>query len=57
MSSSHVTFGLMNADQMRQLSHIHVVSKNLYSQDGKRKPLQFGVLDHHMVSKLFDPPA
>ncbi|XP_064601918.1 DNA-directed RNA polymerase III subunit RPC1-like [Liolophura sinensis] len=45
---SHVTFGLMSADQMKQAAHIHVVSKNLYSQDGRRKPIPFGVLDHRM---------
>lgn len=51
---SHVTFGLMTADQMRQQAHIHVVSKNLYSQDGTRKPVQHGVLDHRMVSEISD---
>ena len=45
---SHVTFGLMSADEMRRQAHIHVVSKNLYNQD--RKPVTYGVLDHRMVS-------
>ncbi|XP_060588259.1 DNA-directed RNA polymerase III subunit RPC1-like [Ruditapes philippinarum] len=45
---SHVTFGLMTSDQMGQYSHLHVVSKNLYSQDGTRKPVSYGVLDHRM---------
>ncbi|XP_045213702.1 DNA-directed RNA polymerase III subunit RPC1-like isoform X1 [Mercenaria mercenaria] len=45
---SHVTFGLMTADQMGQYSHLQVVSKNLYSQDGLRKPVSYGVLDHRM---------
>ncbi|XP_048760931.1 DNA-directed RNA polymerase III subunit RPC1-like [Ostrea edulis] len=45
---SHVTFGLLNSHQMQQLSHLHVVSKNLYSQDGGRKPVPFGALDHKM---------
>lgn len=45
---SHVTFGLMTADQMGQYSHLQVVSKNLYSQDGTRKPVPYGVLDHRM---------
>lgn len=40
----------MSADQMKQAAHIHVVSKNLYSQDGRRKPIPYGVLDHRMVS-------
>lgn len=45
---SHVTFGLMNSDQMGQYSHLQVVSKNLYTQDGNRKPVTYGVLDHRM---------
>lgn len=47
----NVTFGLMSAEQMRKQSHIHVVSKNLYAQDGSRKHVPFGVLDHRMVSR------
>ncbi|XP_071130930.1 DNA-directed RNA polymerase III subunit RPC1-like [Mytilus edulis] len=45
---SHVTFGLLNANEIQQLSHLHVVSKNLYNQDGHHKPVQHGVLDHRM---------
>ncbi|KAK6169039.1 hypothetical protein SNE40_020167 [Patella caerulea] len=45
---SHVTFGMMNSQQMQQVSHMHVVSKNLYNQDGSRKPVINGVLDHRM---------
>ncbi|KAK3090302.1 hypothetical protein FSP39_010768 [Pinctada imbricata] len=45
---SHVTFGLLTAHDMQQLSHLHVVSKNLYSQDGSHKPVQYGPLDHKM---------
>ncbi|WAQ96885.1 RPC1-like protein [Mya arenaria] len=45
---SHVTFGMMTADQMAQYAHLQVVSKNLYSQDGQRKPILYGVLDHRM---------
>lgn len=45
---SHVTFGFMSPEQMQQASHLHVVSKNLYAQDGSRKPVNFGVLDHRM---------
>lgn len=52
MYRSHVTFGLLNSHQMQQLSHLHVVSKNLYSQDGGRKPVPFGALDHKMVKFL-----
>jgi len=40
---------MMTADQMAQYAHLQVVSKNLYSQDGQRKPVPFGVLDHRMV--------
>ncbi|CAC5392832.1 RPC1 [Mytilus coruscus] len=45
---SHVTFGLLNANEIQQLAHLHVVSKNLYNQDGHHKPVQHGVLDHKM---------
>ncbi|XP_013420118.1 DNA-directed RNA polymerase III subunit RPC1 isoform X2 [Lingula anatina] len=45
---SHVRFGLLSSEQMRQQAHIHVVSKNLYMQDGSRKPVPYGVLDHRM---------
>ncbi|XP_021363401.1 DNA-directed RNA polymerase III subunit RPC1-like isoform X1 [Mizuhopecten yessoensis] len=45
---SHVTFGLLNSHQMQQMSHLHVVSKTLYNQDGSRKPVPYGVLDHKM---------
>ncbi len=34
---------------MRQHAHLHVVSKDLYSRDGSRKPVPFGPLDHRMV--------
>ena len=45
-----MTFGMMSPDQMRQAGHLQVVSKNLYTQDGTRKPVSNGVLDHRMVS-------
>lgn len=48
----NVTFGLMSAEQMRNQSHIHVVSKNLYAQDGSRRHVPHGVLDHKMVTWL-----
>ena len=48
---SHVTFGIMSANEMSQQAHIQVVSKNLYTQDGTRKHVQYGVLDHKMVVK------
>ena len=43
---------MMTAEQMGQYSHLQVVSKNLYSQDGLRKPVQYGVLDHRMVNLI-----
>lgn len=45
---SHVTFGFMSREQMQQASHLHIVSKSLYAQDGSRKPVAYGVLDHKM---------
>ena len=47
---SRVQFGLMSREQMQKQAHVHVISKNLYDHDGSRKPVQFGVLDHKMVS-------
>ncbi|KAI8497884.1 DNA-directed RNA polymerase III subunit RPC1 [Branchiostoma belcheri] len=47
---SHVCFGMMSDEEMRQQSHIHVVSKNLYNQDSRQVPVPYGVLDNHMVS-------
>lgn len=41
---------MKSAEQMRQQAHIQVVSKNLYSQDTSHTPLQYGVLDHRMVT-------
>lgn len=40
----------MSPSQMQQASHVQVVNKNLYSQDGTRKAVPHGVLDHKMVT-------
>ncbi|CAH1795117.1 unnamed protein product [Owenia fusiformis] len=45
---SHVTFGMFSPEQMQKQAHIQVVSKNLYNQDGSRKPIPYGMLDHKM---------
>ncbi|KAF6020049.1 POLR3A [Bugula neritina] len=44
----NVTFGLMSAEQMRKQSHLHVICRDLYVQDGSRRQVPFGVLDHKM---------
>lgn len=41
----------MNAEDMKKQAHLQVVNKNLYAQDGSRKPTPFGVLDNKMVSE------
>ena len=41
----------MSPDEIRQLAHIEVVSKDLYTRDGSRRPIPHGVLDHRMVSE------
>ena len=41
----------MSAEQMKKQSHLHVVNKGLYGQDGPKKHVPYGVLDHKMVSK------
>lgn len=46
---SHVSFGVDGPHQMQQQAHLHVVAKNLYSQDAARTPVPFGVLDRRMV--------
>jgi hypothetical protein len=38
---------------MQKEAHIHVVSKNLYSQDAARTPAAFGVLDPKLVIVFF----
>ncbi|XP_012263608.2 DNA-directed RNA polymerase III subunit RPC1 [Athalia rosae] len=45
---SHVTFGIDSRHDMERQAHIHVVSKNLYSQDSHRTPVPYGVLDRKM---------
>ena len=45
----NVTFGLMSAEQMKKQSHIQIVNKGLYGQDGTSKHVPYGVLDHKMV--------
>lgn len=45
---SHVNFGMHNDIQMNLQAHIHVVSKDLYTQDNTHQPVPFGVLDHRM---------
>jgi hypothetical protein len=47
--SSHVCFGVDSPQQIQQQAHIHVVAKNLYSQDTQRTPVPYGVLDRRMV--------
>jgi hypothetical protein len=50
--SSHVCFGIDSPQQIQQQAHIHVVAKNLYSQDTQRTPVSYGVLDRRMVCFL-----
>ncbi|XP_043285852.1 DNA-directed RNA polymerase III subunit RPC1 [Venturia canescens] len=45
---SHVSFGVDSRHNMERQAHIHVVAKNLYSQDSQHTPVQFGVLDKRM---------
>ena len=48
---SQVTFGFMGPSQMLQASHLKVVDRFLY-QEGNRKPVPHGVLDHRMVKNV-----
>lgn len=45
---SHVSFGLDSRHNMKQQAHIHVIAKNLYSQDNGHVALQYGLLDKRM---------
>jgi len=47
-----VCFGIDSPQQIQQQAHIHVVAKNLYSQDTQRTPVPYGVLDRRMVCSL-----
>lgn len=51
---SHVSFGLDGPHQMQQQAHLHVVAKNLYSQDSQRTPVPYGVLDRRMGTNQKD---
>ncbi|XP_030835383.1 DNA-directed RNA polymerase III subunit RPC1 isoform X1 [Strongylocentrotus purpuratus] len=53
---SHVCFGLMSPEQMRQQATIHVVSNKLYQPD-TRNPIPYGVLDHHMGTSEKENPC
>ncbi|XP_070543488.1 DNA-directed RNA polymerase III subunit RPC1-like [Ptychodera flava] len=53
---SHVCFGVMSSEDMRQHAHIQCVSKNLYTQD-TRKPIAYGVLDHRMGTSEKENPC
>ncbi|KAJ8676229.1 hypothetical protein QAD02_012015 [Eretmocerus hayati] len=45
---SHVSFGIDSRHHMKQQAHLHVVAKNLYSQDNGHTPLAYGLLDKKM---------
>ncbi|XP_076809232.1 DNA-directed RNA polymerase III subunit RPC1-like [Clavelina lepadiformis] len=45
---SKVCFGVQNPREISQYSHIHCVSKNLYSQDLQHTAIEYGVLDRRM---------
>ncbi|KDR18934.1 DNA-directed RNA polymerase III subunit RPC1 isoform X1 [Zootermopsis nevadensis] len=51
---SHVCFGVDSTHQIQQQAHIHVVAKNLYSQDTQRTPVPYGVLDRRMGTNQKD---
>lgn len=46
---NQIQFAPFSALEMQKEAHIHVVSKNLYSQDPSRTPAPFGVLDPKLV--------
>ncbi|XP_034935802.1 DNA-directed RNA polymerase III subunit RPC1 [Chelonus insularis] len=45
---SHVSFGVDSRHNIERQAHIHVVAKNLYSQDSQHTPVPYGVLDRRM---------
>uniref|UniRef100_A0A069DY71 DNA-directed RNA polymerase subunit n=1 Tax=Panstrongylus megistus TaxID=65343 RepID=A0A069DY71_9HEMI len=51
---SHVSFGMDGPHQMQQQAHLHVVAKNLYTQDTQRTPVRHGVLDRRMGTNQKD---
>ncbi len=48
-SRNQIQFAPFSSLEMQKEAHIHVVSKNLYSQDAARTPAPFGVLDPKLV--------
>jgi len=49
MYRNQIQFAPFSSLEMQKEAHIHVVSKNLYSQDAARTPAAFGVLDPKLV--------
>ena len=45
---SHISFSMLNAEDMQRQSHLQVVAQKLYTTDGNRKCVPYGVLDHRM---------
>ncbi|GBP32372.1 DNA-directed RNA polymerase III subunit RPC1 [Eumeta japonica] len=54
VSDSHVTFSVDSAADIQQAAHLQVITKNLYAQDGQRKPAAYGVLDRRMGTNQKD---
>jgi len=52
-SRNQIQFAPFSSLEMQKEAHIHVVSKNLYSQDAARTPAPFGVLDPKLVIEIF----
>jgi hypothetical protein len=52
MYRNQIQFAPFSSLEMQKEAHIHVVSKNLYSQDAARTPAPFGVLDPKLVIKF-----
>jgi len=47
---NQIQFAPFSSLEMQKEAHIHVVSKNLYSQDAARTAAPFGVLDPKLVN-------
>lgn len=54
MKIGHISFGVLNANDIQQLSHVHCVSKNLYQRDSLHKAVTYGVLDNKLGTSQKD---
>ncbi|KAL1427574.1 hypothetical protein MTO96_017274 [Rhipicephalus appendiculatus] len=54
MKIANISFGVLNANDIQQNSHVHCVSKNLYQRESLHKSVPYGVLDNRLGTSQKD---